>query len=744
MCNIWQQKLDYQIQPDELEVALDNPLFGDVRTVGLNGGEPTLRKDLAAITGVLFRKLPSLETISLITNAFVPKKVISRIQEVAEVIGQYGGNYDVMVSLDGVGDIHDLVRGRKNNFINAVKVLDFLQSSGIASNLRLGCTVVRDNVYGLHDLHDFALQRGIYIKYRLAIPHQRLYSDMLTDPFGLTFEEKVHFCIFLENLILHYEDSGLQKFFYRSLIDQLMHGKPRQAGCAWQHRGATISARGELLYCAVKSRTLGSAIHEDSEQLYFGNTDHLSEIVEQECGDCLHDYTGLPPGPVFSKILLREVVARSGLPPGLLDSNRWPMPVRQLGQQWTFRNRLKQLDVPTVRGEPATTFPAGREQDTPPGILVCGWYGTETLGDKAILAGVTGALRKMYPDAIFHIASLEPYITRLTVAQMPELSGAHVVDVKQGLELTGSMDLVVFGGGPVMAVKSLADMLAVFERAAAHGIPTVLAGCGVGPLGSNYQNRMIKRLLELSSARIYRDTRSLEIATAMGVDTGCDLVAEDPAFSWVADKQTAYHASGSNTGDGETRILLGLRDWPYQQYARELGHTRASRIRTDFEEAVIKGLEGLLKANGAVKIIPFPMCSNHYGGDDRWFYRRLFRNTESLRDSLDFRVLSRELTPDEALDVFRTAHAALTMRFHSLVFAAGLGIPAVACDYTLGKGKVATLAASSRVPCRPIDSIDAEFITTSLLSALQKRNEIPAPPVSRLPAALENILKGMR
>ncbi len=744
MCNIWRQKLDYQIQPHELDKALDNPLYSHVRSVGLNGGEPTLRKDLAALTETLFRRLPRLETISLITNAFVPDKVVARIEEVGEVIRRHGGNYDIMVSLDGVGDVHDLVRGRKKNFDHAVKVLDYLQSSHVASNLRLGCTVVRDNVYGLHDLHDFALQRGIYIKYRLAIPHQRLYSDTLTDPFSLTLEEKAHFCIFLENLIRHYETSWMQKFFYRSLVDQIMYGKPRQAGCAWQHRGATISARGELLYCAVKSRTLGSAVNEDSEQLYFGNTSHLADIVKNECDNCLHDYTGLPPGPAFLKLLAREIATHSGLPSVLTDTNRWPLPARQLVQRRVFRKRLRRLRIQGTSGKPAPATLADPKTGAAPRILICGWYGTETLGDKAILAGITSSLLSVYPDASFRVASLEPYICRVTIRQMPELSGMEVLDIDTALAHTADMDLVVFGGGPVMPVNPLADMIVIFEQAARHGVPSILAGCGIGPLGSSYQNRMIKRLLELASARIYRDSRSLEIAASMGIDTGMDIVAEDPAFTWLAGKRDNARAPATSDPDEETRILLGLREWPYQQYAGKLGHARATRIRDDFEDSVVRGLEDMLDSRRQIRIIPFPMCTNHYGGDDRWFYRRLFRNNTRLRGMLDYSCLARELTPDESVRVFRNAHAALTMRFHSLVFAVGLGIPAFACDYTLGTGKVASLAKLTGTPCSPIDRLDAGTITTGLLQAMGNCTPPPAAPETRLSSALQTALKGVK
>ena len=79
-----------------------------------------------------------------------------------------------------------------------------------------------------------------------------------------------------------------------------MYGKPRAAGCDWQHRGATLSARGELLYCAVKSKTLGSAITQNSEELYFANSNHLHEIFHKECDSCLHDYIGLPSRSLYS------------------------------------------------------------------------------------------------------------------------------------------------------------------------------------------------------------------------------------------------------------------------------------------------------------------------------------------------------------------------------------------------------------------------------------------------------------
>ena len=39
------------------------------------------------------------------------------------------------------------------------------------------CTVVRSNVYGLHDLLDWAKDHGVYVRYRVAEFIRRLYND---------------------------------------------------------------------------------------------------------------------------------------------------------------------------------------------------------------------------------------------------------------------------------------------------------------------------------------------------------------------------------------------------------------------------------------------------------------------------------------------------------------------------------------------------------------------------------------
>jgi len=708
MCRIWENKQSDDITVDGLRKGLRNPLYSEVTGVGLNGGEPTLRKDLGELAAVLFEELPKLKNISLITNAYKYKDVIARIQDVGAVVAKHGGNLDVMVSLDGYGAVHDRVRGKPGNFRRAQYVIDFVKSSPLVKSVRIGCTIIRENAYSLRDLFEYCQQKGLYIKYRLGVPHQRLYTENLLDPYALNFEERYHVAEFLEGLITHYEKGAQQRFFYRSLIDQIILEAPRKAGCDWQHRGATITSKGELLYCAVQSKRLGMIESDDSEQIYFNNADHLRDIINTHCDRCHHDYVGILPRDQQIKRIVHKIVEKTGTE-SVVDQLRGDSAIgRRRGRQ-RFEARLigliKAADAPHKPGAHSLRKvqpPAGARQ-----VMICGWYGTETLGDKAIIAGVIHSLEAALGPLSLTIVALNPYVTHMTRRQMPELHSARIVNPTEAAQLVKEVDLLVFGGGPLMGINALADMEALFRLAQKRNIPRLVAGCGVGPLGDAWENASLKRILDMSTVRIYRDQKARALALELGVDAEGDAVAEDPAFTWL--QQVRPQLDGHPDPDAPV-LLLGLRDFPHKQYARDMSDNDSNTASRRYEDAVVRALETLVEKHPMLVVRPLPMCTNHFGDDDRWFYSRLFRGNTKLADRLDLSLLGREMSPVFYANEFRRATVALTMRFHALVFALGLEVPAVAIDYTLGKGKVRALADRFGVPFQSLSELTSEFL----------------------------------
>jgi polysaccharide pyruvyl transferase WcaK-like protein/MoaA/NifB/PqqE/SkfB family radical SAM enzyme len=720
MCRIWENKKSDDLTPDQLRKGLRNPLFAAVGGVGLNGGEPTLRKDLGEIAHVLYEELPSLRSISLITNGYKVEEVIERVREVGEAVRKHAGTLDVMVSIDGHGDVHDRVRGKPGNFERAREVLGYLKSSELVTSVRIGCTIIKENVYGLHDLLEYSIAEDVYIKYRLGIPHQRLYTAALEDPYALSAAEKFHVAEFLEGLIAHYETSESQKFFYRSLVDQLVHGKARRAGCDWQHRGATVTSKGELLYCAVQSKPLAKIHEADAAQAYFANEPHLREIISSKCASCHHDYVGIPPKPEYFKQLALDTLRRMGLE----DVARAAY-ARSGMAHWdarrAFLRRQKGLaSVPLVTPPPvATTRRPGVVR-----VLICGWYGTETVGDKAILAGIIAALRRQLSTVEITLVSVFPYVSEMSRRQMGELKGCRIVTPADALTAVSQTDLVAFGGGPLMAIDELADMEAIFRAAKQAGVPTLIAGCGVGPLGATWHDAALKRILELASVRIFRDEESRALAGKLGVDVAADAVAEDPAFTWLESCKDSI----PRVLPRRPTLVLGLRDFPYRSYGRHLSTREGEQASRRQEAAVLEALEVLVAQCPELLIKPLPMCTNHFGGDDRWHYRRMFRGNGKLAANLDLSLLGPELTPIEYCRAYRSATVALTMRFHALVFAIGLGVPAVAIDYTLGQGKVQALARRFSVPFQSLTELDSGFIVAEVTRHLTA-TDTPRLPV---------------
>lgn len=711
MCRIWENKISQDLTLDQLRIGLRNPLFSKVASVGLNGGEPTLRKDLGALTAVLFEELPKLRSISIITNAYKHDEVINRITDVGQVVTQHGGKLDLMISLDGLGEVHDRVRGKPGNFERAMHVLEFAHTSPLIHNVRIGCTIIKENVYGLADLFEFCQSKKLYIKYRLGIPHQRLYTQNLLDPYALDAVEKYHIAEFLEGLIVHYEKSEEQKFFYRSLIDQMVHQASRKAGCDWQHRGATITSKGELLYCAVQSKVLGNISDRSIEDRYFGNKDHLTDIIQNHCGKCSHDYVGIPSRGQFAKQLtIKLAIKLNALEPLKNTYRRLFRPDHRRSQQ--FASSLSQL---ITLSSIVMTWPSGGVGIR---VLVCGWYGTETLGDKGIIGGILQALRELLGSIDVVLVSLFPYVSEMTRRQMSELKGVRIVTCEQGVQLAGQASLVVFGGGPLMAIDQTANMQAIFETAKRAGCKTLVAGCGVGPLGEDWHNEAIGNILKLADARIFRDKTSRDIAAKLGVDVHADIVAEDPAFTWLATQRDALDRKPRNFG--RLTLVLGLRDFPYADYARHLSKHACSEAKQRYETSVIEALCLLTSQYPELLIRPLPMCTNHYGNDDRWFYRRLFRGNKEIAPHLDLSLLGAELAPIDYCVAFKQASVALTMRYHSVVFALGLGVPTFAIDYTLGQGKVHALAEAFGIPYRNLDELDGTFIAREIASLLER------------------------
>ncbi|MBN1420484.1 MAG: radical SAM protein [Planctomycetes bacterium] len=117
-CNIWRLYIDHpEKEKEELTLQEVEKVFRTMKPVlllNICGGEPTLREDLPAICGLAAKTIEPC-IIHFPTNCLAPERVEATVRGILERIPS-STQLTVKMSLDGIGEAHDRVRGIPGNF----------------------------------------------------------------------------------------------------------------------------------------------------------------------------------------------------------------------------------------------------------------------------------------------------------------------------------------------------------------------------------------------------------------------------------------------------------------------------------------------------------------------------------------------------------------------------------------------------------------------------------------------------
>lgn len=648
MCYIWKQKKDFEFSPTELGQILQDPLFAQVKHVGITGGEPTLRKDLSQLYQTCIDHLPQLRGMSIITNAIQYKQVTSRISEVKKVCDSAGLDFSAMVSLDGLGPIHDKIRGRTGNFETAVAVIDYLQLLLGEEKVSFGCTITKDNIWNMHTFLDFIEDKGYYGRFRIAEYINRLYNNSATKIIRTFNDDEVYeLTTFFMRLIETYERNPTYQRTYSSIINMLNGGK-RQINCPYQSQAVVLDSRGNMQYCAPKSKILGSALNTSATGLWNNNLDERDRIIREDCSDCIHDY--------HAPETVRDIT-------NLTKKVFWE---RILSVDHYNKMSRTTLAILKLR------FGYKSQKQ----LFITGWYGTETVGDKAILGSILQTVKVKYPNHTVVISTLtNEFVVQRTLDELQ--FSARIVDVySEGfIKAALQSEITIMGGGPLMEMDVMAVPLWAFALAKANHRRTILWGCGIGPIKTKRFSRLTKLIIELSDQVKVRDTAALQWIMQESPQVKAQ-VSGDPAVDYIRSlpQKTTQPKPGF--------IACFLRDLPIEyssQYQGEDTETLKQKFESQLAQYIIKKSE-----EKGLRVVLYPMHTLNIGGDDRIFARRFIQ--QHLRH-IDASYISYPTAVEDITTAMQSSALNICMRFHSVVFASVLHTNFVAIDYTMG-GKI--------------------------------------------------------
>lgn len=195
-CNIWKIYPEKHQDPrDELSIEEIRKIFksiGSIYFFNLSGGEPFLRPDLPEIVEAAVDYMhPAI--LHTPTNAIATERVVSQTRKILEMLRRKGLKtpFTVKPSIDGVGDLHDEIRGVPGNWgklLATIKGLQELEREFDNLHVELGTVVSNFNKDRLDEIEDYVHSLGVQ-SYRNEIAEQREEFLNIGDPITPTGEE---------------------------------------------------------------------------------------------------------------------------------------------------------------------------------------------------------------------------------------------------------------------------------------------------------------------------------------------------------------------------------------------------------------------------------------------------------------------------------------------------------------------------------------------------------------------------
>ncbi len=317
---------------------------------------------------------------------------------------------------------------------------------------------------------------------------------------------------------------------------------------------------------------------------------------------------------------------------------------------------------------------------------IIGWYGTETIGDRAILAGILAVLSRMDNDLKIQLGSLFPFFSRRMVEEdallrkklckkEPEIT---IFDSKIPKELKKAIknsDMLIMGGGPLMHIKEMYMIDYAFKKAKEYRKKTMIFGCGIGPLHTEKYIKILFSILKNADVSYLRDQQSLKTLNSLQKNIFVSkekriFVSHDPAIlPCLYCKENEKYLS-------ENYVVINLRKFP-------MNYSKKSHQYID--KQIVTFLEKLNSLNNfKIKLVPM-----HYfaaGGDDRSYFYELLNQ---ISGNTNIEVQNEPLNVENTLRIFAEAKYAVGMRYHSVLFQTVMNGNNYILDYTEPKsGKI--------------------------------------------------------
>jgi MoaA/NifB/PqqE/SkfB family radical SAM enzyme len=268
MCYTWQfpSKKENEIKAEHLST------LPDMVRLNITGGEPFLRDDITDILKIA-RKKAKRTVIS--SNGFLTNKIIDVMKQNKDI--------GIRISMDGIGETHDAIRGIKNAYQKSLSTIHGLKQIGI-KDLGIAVTVSDKNANELVGLYNLA--KKLDIELATAILHNAYYFHKEDNQIENKSNVEEEYSKLIECFLKSRKPKEwFRAYFTKGLIEH-MYGKPRAMKCTMATDSFFIDPYGNVRPCNVLDLPFGN-IKEDTFQEIW--TSDQAENARKKVAVCQHN-----------------------------------------------------------------------------------------------------------------------------------------------------------------------------------------------------------------------------------------------------------------------------------------------------------------------------------------------------------------------------------------------------------------------------------------------------------------------
>lgn len=283
-CNVWRKDVD-EFSFDEFDRTFKN-IGEQPYMFVLSGGEPFLRRDVTDICHSIYTNCkPKILTIC--TNGILCDLIPKKVQEIVDRCPDT--QIIINLSLDGIKEKHDDIRGIKNNYektINTYKALQLIVPKKI--DIGIHTVISRFNINDIAEIYEHisTLEPDSYIT---EIAEERVEMDNIgtgITPDLVSYSKAIDFLV---DKLRNQNFSGVSKITqsfrlqYYELVKKTLEEKRQIIPCYAGFASAQIVPNGDVWACCIKAEPIGNLRDNDYDirKIWFGErANNMREFIK--------------------------------------------------------------------------------------------------------------------------------------------------------------------------------------------------------------------------------------------------------------------------------------------------------------------------------------------------------------------------------------------------------------------------------------------------------------------------------